>query len=204
MADTREPPGLLVQKALERVPPNLRPLCVQNLERKAKADGNLDLLRAIKDYRSLMAKSPQSSGLTSGATKVQKSKARNGSIDEFQRHFETLTIEQLFDAIDSMALEPEVSFNYAAAAMLCCIDLACEAHDLHDEVRLALIRRAVCLEGMLRRSFVGKPELARFEQALRATHERIARFSSYPHAARMIINPNESLFEVGLIGALKG
>jgi len=111
MADTkREPPGLLVQKALERVPPNLRPLCVQNLERKAKADGNLDLLRAIKDYRSLMANSPQSSRHTSGATKVQKSKARNGSIDESQRHFDTLTIEQLFDAIDSRALEPEVVF----------------------------------------------------------------------------------------------
>jgi hypothetical protein len=51
MADTRrEPPGLLVQKALEGVPP---------MERKAKADGNLDLLRAIKDYRSLMANSPR-------------------------------------------------------------------------------------------------------------------------------------------------
>jgi hypothetical protein len=105
-------------EALEGVPPNLRPLCIQNLERKAKADGNLDLLRAIKDYRSLLANSPQSSRLTSGATKAQKSKARNGSIDESQRHFETLTIEQLFDAIDSMALEPEVSFNCGAAAML--------------------------------------------------------------------------------------
>lgn len=52
--------GELLKKALESLPAADRPLCVQDLEAKAKREGDLATLRAIKDYQE-MSRSNQTS-----------------------------------------------------------------------------------------------------------------------------------------------
>ena len=52
--------GEHLRKALESLPAADRPLCVQDLEAKARVEGDLQTLRVIKDYREMSRLPPTS------------------------------------------------------------------------------------------------------------------------------------------------